>query len=129
MDYSENLYQQYKFAAQSCHHNQSKYSLHCTVKHTGCDTSLYEYVYHLSNDMKHDFTFTCTAVHHHLEVDRSSTICFASDHCATQYKSKYIFKQWQLLPKEIGMSATVYYDVSGHGNSLVDAMSGFGVKS
>ena len=26
------------------------------------------------------------------------------------------------------MSATVYYDMSGHGKGLVDAISGFGVK-
>ena len=42
MDYSENLSQQYKFEPQSCHFNNSQYSLHCTVKHTGCDTSPYE---------------------------------------------------------------------------------------
>ena len=63
-----------------------------------------------------------------MEVDKPSTINFKSDNCATQYKSKYIFKQCQLLAKENGMSDTVYYDVSGHGKGLVDAMSGYGVK-
>ena len=92
MDYSENLSQQYKFEPQSCHFNKSQYSLHCTVKHTGCDTLLYEYTYHLSDEMKQDFAFTSTVVCHLLEVNKPSTTRFKSDNCATQYKSKYVFK-------------------------------------
>ena len=115
-DYFDNLSQEYKFELQSCHFNKSWYSPHCTVKHTGCDTLPYEYVSHLSLEMKHDFTFTSTVVRHLLEVDKSSTIHSKSDNCTTQCKSKYIFKQWQSLTKENGMSW------------LVDAMSGFGVE-
>ena len=103
-------------------------SHHWMIKHTGCDTSPYEYVYHLSDEMRHDFAFTFTILCHLLEVDKPSTICLKSENCAAHCKSKHIFQEWQPLAKESGMSVIVYYGVSGHGMGFVDATSGFGVK-
>ena len=62
MDYSENLSQQYKYEPQASHFNKNQYSLHCTVKHTDNKNSPYEYIYHLSNEKKHDFAFTSMVV-------------------------------------------------------------------
>ena len=128
MDFSENLSQQYKYEPQSCHFNKQQYSLHCTIQHTGCSISPHEHFYHLSDDMKHNFAFTSSVVHHLLELHNPSVIRFKSDNCSTQYKSKYVFKQWQILAMKTQKMVIVYYGVSGHGKGLVDAMSGFGVK-
>ena len=67
-------------------------------------------------------------MHHLLELENPSVIRFKSDNCATQYKSKYVFQQWQSLAKETIKTVIVYYGVSGHGKGLEDAMHGFGVK-
>ena len=61
-DYSEDLSQRYKFEHQSFHFNKKQYSLYCTVKHTSDKNSLYEYIYQLSDEMKHDFVFTSVVV-------------------------------------------------------------------
>ena len=85
-------------------------------------------MYHLSDEIKHDSAFTSVVVHHLLEQDDPETIRLKSDNCSTQYKSKYVFKQWQLLAQKSEKIVLVYYGVSGHGKGLVDAMSAFGVK-
>ena len=129
MDYSENLSQQYKYEPQSSHFNKNQYSLHCTVKHTDNKNSPYEYIYHLSDEKKHDFAFTSMVVNHILQLHNpSDTIRLKSDNCSTQYKCKYVFNKWQELAKETSKTVVVYYGVLGHGKGLVDAMSGFGVK-
>ena len=65
MDYSENVSQQFK--PQSSHFNKQQFSLHCTVKHTSNEDSPYHYMYHLSDEMKHDSAFTSVVVYHLLE--------------------------------------------------------------
>ena len=89
MDFSENLTQLFKYEPQSSHFKKSQYSLHCTVKHTGLEESSYHYLYHLSNVMQHDLTFTSAVVN---EIIKSNgipeIICFKSDNCSTQYKYK-----------------------------------------
>ena len=85
-------------------------------------------MYHLSDEMKHDSAFTSVVVHHLLEQDDPEIIRLKSDNCSTQYKSKYVFKQWQLLAQKSEKIVLVYYGVSGHGKGLVDAMSAFRVK-
>ena len=129
MDYSENLSQQYKYEPQSSHCNKNQYSLHCTVKHTGDNNSPCEYIYHLSDEKKHDFAFTSVVVNHILELKHPCNIIrLKSDNCTTQYKCKYVFKRRQILAKETSKTVIVHYGVLGHAKGLVDAMSGFGVK-
>ena len=129
MDYSENLSQQYKYESQSSHFNKNQYSLHCTVKHTGDNNSPYEYIYHISDEKKHDFAFSSVVANHILELNHPCNIIWLkSDNCSTQYKCKYVFKGWQILAKETSKTVIVYSGVSGHGKGLLDAMSGFGVK-
>ena len=82
----------------------------------------------LSDEMKHDSAFASVVVHHLLEQDDPEIIRLKSDNCSPQYKSKYVFKQWQLLAQISEKIVLVYYGVSGHGKGLVDAMSAFGVK-
>ena len=68
-DYSENMSQMYKEEAQSRHFNKSSYSLHCTVEHINREKHLYilspyyYYLYHFSNDMKHDYALMATIAH------------------------------------------------------------------
>ena len=84
----------------------------CPVKHIRNGSLPYEYIYHLSNVMKHDFAFISSVVHHLLELDNPSVIPFKSNNCSTQNKSKYVFKQWQLLTAETMKSVIVYYRFS-----------------
>ena len=54
LDYSENLQGTPKFEPQSAHFSKKQY-IHCTVSHVNTnDKENYEYLYHLSNDTKHD---------------------------------------------------------------------------
>ena len=85
MDYSENLSQQYKFKPQSSHFNKQQFSLPCTVKQTSNEDSAHHYMYHLSDEMKHDSAFTNVVVHHLLEQDDPEIIRLKSDNCSTQY--------------------------------------------
>ena len=130
MDYSENLTQLFKYEPQSSHFNKSQYSLHCTVKHTGNNESPYQYLYHLSNEMKHDHAFTSAVVNNILESNGAPPIIrLKSDNCSTQYKCKSIFRYWNNLAKSKHTKVILYYGASGHGKGLVDAMSASGVKS
>ena len=51
MDYSENINLTAKHEAQSAHFSGRQYTLHCTVLEEGDSVS---YLYHLSNDTRHD---------------------------------------------------------------------------
>ena len=126
LDYSENIAQQYKYEPQSAHFSKRQFSLHCTVKHT---PTLNEYIYHLSDEMRHDHVFTTTVLRHLIDQSESNIIRIKSDNCSTQYKSKYVFKAWQTVASETGKTLITFYGASGHGKGLVDAMSSFGVKA
>ena len=56
-------------------------------------------------------------------------ICIKSGNCSQQYYCLHVFEAYLKLSKEIKKSVILYYGVSGHGQGLVDAMAGFGVKS
>ena len=85
-------------------------------------------MYHLSDEMKHDSAFTSVVVYHILEQDDPEIIRLESDNCSTQYKSKYVLKQWHLMAQKSEKVVLVYYGVSCHGKGLVDAMSAFRLK-
>ena len=51
-----------------------------------------------------------------------------SDSCASQYKCKWVFKQWQSIAVSKERTVMMYFVRAGHVKGLVDAMSGFGVK-
>ena len=63
-----------------------------------------------------------------LSDDTSEIIRFKSDNCSTQYKCKWIFKQWQSIAVQKGKRVIVYYGAPGHGKGLVDVMNAFDVK-
>ena len=89
MDFSENLAQSYKYEPQSSHFNKQQYSLHCTEKHFQGN---FEYLYHLSDEKKHDHAFTATVVNNILEEHNDDEIIrFKSDNCSTQYKCRWVF--------------------------------------
>ena len=78
--------------------------------------------------MKHNFAFTSSVAYHLLGLNSQSAIHSKSDNCLTQYKSKYVFNEWQALATKTKKLVIEYYDMFGHGKGLVDAMSGFGLK-
>lgn len=128
MDFSENISVTPKFEPQSAHFSKRQFTLHCTVKH---DENNNTYIYHLSNDLKHDDTFTMNVVRDILDrfPSNADVLRFKSDNCSTQYKSKYLFFKWRKLATEISKKILLYYGVSGHGKGLVDSMSAFRVKT
>lgn len=131
MDYSENLQLTPKFEPQSAHFNKVSSSLHCTVAHGINDDGHYfnSYLYHFSDETKHDSAFTFSVIDDIIERYPEITIYrFKSDNCSTQYKSKYVFNGYKTLAVKHQKVFLVYFGVSGHGKGLVDAMSGFGVK-
>ena len=126
MDYSENLITAYKFEPQSSHFNKTQYSLHCTVKQTSNGNV---YLYHLSDEKKHNQPFTSAVIDEILIFEDGTIILrFKSDNCAPQYKCKWVFLYWRTTAIKLQKVIIIYYGVSGHGKGLVDAMSGFGVK-
>ena len=129
MDYSENVSQHFKYEPQSSHFNKTQYSLHCTVKHVPGD-SPYQYIYHLSDEKKHNHAFTSAVIDHILsdELDENM-IRVKSDNCSTQYKCKWVFGFYHNLEIEKQVKILVCYGVSGHGKGLVDAMSSFSVNA
>ena len=61
--FSENFTGTHKFEPQSAHFTKKQFSLHCTVMHCEENGSLsLRYIYHLSNEMKHNAEFTFTVV-------------------------------------------------------------------
>ena len=94
-DYAENMSQLNKLEAQSCHFNKQAYSLHCTVEHINPITnsgkkSPYRYIYHLSDEMKHDFAFTSLVADHCLQLNALPTLIRRkSDNCGSQYKCRW----------------------------------------
>ena len=127
MDFSENLPQLFKHEPQSSHFNKKRYSLHCTVMH---DKEGNKSIYHLSDHFEHNFAFTFCVMNHLTSLsNEASFIGFKSDNCSTQYKCKYVFGKFAELAAERGVPVVWCYGVSGHGKGLVNAMSGFGVKS
>ena len=127
LDFSENLQQQYKFEAQSCHFNKTQYSLHCTVVHEEEDHNIY--VFHLSDDKKHDAAFVKQVLEDLVSIYPADIIRLKSDNCSCQYKCGKVFECWCQLAKELSKVILVYFGVSGHGKGLVAAMSAFGVKN
>ena len=69
-----------------------------------------------------------------LEVIALLQICnyiflYNFDNCSSQYCCQYVFQSYQKLAAELNKTIILYYGVNGHGRGLVDAMSGFGIKS
>ena len=131
MDFSENLAGTHIFEPQSAHFSKKQFSLHCTVMHCEENGSLsLRYIYHLSNEMKHNAEFTFTVVKSILEFAEDNNldiIRFKSDNCACKYKCKYLFVLFRNLAMYLNKTIIYYYGVSAHGKGLVDAMGGFGV--
>ena len=85
----------YKYKPQSSNFKKQKYSLYCMLKYVSKDDLNYNYLYHLSVEMKHNYVFEALRQLQLITFlnlgDDSEILCFKSDHSATQYKRKYIF--------------------------------------
>ena len=125
MDFSENLAQQYRYEPQSSHFSKRQFSLHCTFKHL---PNSHEYIYHLSNEMKHNYAFTATVLRQLINESSSDIIRLKSDNCAIQYKYKSVFKVFHSLAVKMQKKIVSFYGASSHKKGLVDAMSSYRVK-
>ena len=129
LDYSENLQCTPKYEPQSHHFSGTQVILHCTVVHAGDDNS---YVYHFADQFKKNHNATLLIIKDLVQTyhkSSSDTIRIRMDNCAVQYKCKSVFAGYRKLAMETKKPVMIYYGVPGHGKGLVDAMSGFGVKS
>ena len=127
MDFSENIAMKPKFEVQDAHFSGKQYSLHRSVVEPGTQ----KYFYHLSDDRTHGPEFV-----HEVLVDlfdklsiKNKTTMIKSDNAPTQYKNKYAFNSMQTLSNDYNVKIVGIYDATGHGKSLIDAMSSLGVKS
>ena len=114
----------YKYKPQSSHFSKQQYSLHCTVRTKYLDSQpTHNYLYDLSDEMKHDYAFTASVVDHVLSPeDLLETLRFKLDNYSTKYKSKYVFEYWRSQSVKCNRSVIVYYGVSGHGKGSVNAV-------
>ena len=129
LDYSENITVTPKYEPQDAHSSAKQTSLHCAVVHNPYNAGV-QYAYHLSDVEKHDFTFTEAVVRDLLsKFDVNSIVRIKSDNCGSQYCSLHVFQSYKWLSKDLGKTIILYYGVNGHGRGLVDAMSGFGLKT
>ena len=60
---------------------------------------------------------------------RNETIVVKSDNAPTQYKNKWAFESYNSLAKKYNVRIIRIYGAAVHGKGVIDAMSGFGVKS
>ena len=131
MDYSENISATPKEEPQDAHFSGKQTSLHCTVAYL--PDGNHQYQYHMSDDLGHDTTFTVHVVRDLLaqysDYKNYDLVRFKSDNCSVQYCCKNVFFQYSQLSQEINKPIIIYYGIAGHGRGLVDAMSGFGLKT
>ena len=89
-------------------------------------------MYHLSNNTNHDTVMTEAILNdliaNYPEIIESGILTLRSDNCATQYKSRLVFKALMELAKKYNIQIIFFYGEAGHGRSLIDAMAWFGYK-
>ena len=128
LDYSENVSGTPKFEPQDAHFSKRQFSLHCTVVHFG--DKEHHFLYHLSDDLTHGWCYTEKVVEDIIKMYPDAQIYrFKFDNCSPQYKSLNIFPIFLRLAALNKKIIIGYYGVKGHGKGLVDAMSGFGLKT
>ena len=132
MDFSENVSGSVKYEPQDAHFSKKQFSLLCTVAHHPESNT---YLYHLSDNRKHNHSYTKTVVasliNHYREVNvyRLITVSDKSDNCGEQYKCLNVFPIFHQLAMKRKKMFVYYYCVKGHGKGLVDAVSGFRLKT
>ena len=86
----------------------------------------------MSDDTNHDSVMTMeilkTILEDHPEIIETGKLVLRSDNCATQYKSRFVFKALLDLAEEHQIRIDFFYGEAGHGRGLIDAMAWFGCK-
>ena len=126
-DFSENIAIKTKSEVQEAHFSGKQCALHCTIVQPG----EVKFVYHLSDDTTHDPSFVQQVledIFDRWEI-RDETIVVKSDNAPTQYKNKWAFESYNSLAKKYNVRIIRIYGAAVHGKGVIDAMSGFGVKS
>ena len=130
-DYLENKSFSPKFEPQDAHFSSKQTSLHCTVVHDNEKDPNYRY--HINEDKGHCSSFTLVITKDLMENFNNSKnhplIHIKSYNCSQQYCYLHVFESYLKVSKEIKKPVILCYGVNGYGWGLVDALSGFGVKS
>ena len=106
---------------------EKQYALHCTIVRPG----EVKFAYHLSDDATHNPSFVqkeLEDIFNRWEI-RDKVIVGKSDNARTRYKNKWAFESYSSLAKKYNVHIIRIYGAAGHGKSMTDAMSSFGVKS
>ena len=131
IDFSENISVTPKYEPQAAHFSGKQTSLHCTVVYHP-ELPKPTYMYHISDNTTHNSVFTDHVIRDLIQkfnAEDYPLIRIKSDNCAAQYCSLHVFEAYQRLANVLVKTIIIYYGVNGHGKGLVDAMSGFGVKT
>ena len=130
LDFSMNIAITPKKEVQAAHFSGKQYSLHCLIL-TNEKLGINHYIYHLSDDTRHDWAFVHEILHDvFIQYDiKQQTVIIKSDNYSEQYKCLNTFGSMVSLCDEFGLTVIRVYSPAGHGKGTIDAMSSFGVKS
>ena len=133
VDFAENYLCKYQDEIQSAHWSYRQVSVHPCVfffpcSESDCSKVDTEYVVFLSDDIKHDASFTKHVFDHCIQYAKSKnavSLHIYSDGCGSQYKSKTtFFHLTQLQRKHSDIKITRHFFGSNHGKSLCDSCGG-----
>ena len=126
MDFSEKVFES-QYEPQDAHFSQKQFLLRYTVTH---HPDFNSYIYHLSDNRKHNHNFTNAVVSSLIEHYPDVQIYrLQSNNCSEQYKCFNVFPLFLQLAMEHNKMFIYHYGVKGHGKWLVDTMTGFGLKT
>ena len=132
LDYSENIICTEKICPQDSHFDAKQISLHCAVIFSALNSDVH-YSFHLNDDKHHDTAFTTEVILDLLnkfpDYEMYPVLRFKSDNCSSQYCCKFLLPFYKDLAQKLAKPVLLYYGVNGHGRGVIDACSGFGVKS
>ena len=120
MDYSIYLKLTEKNQVLSAHFSGRQQTLHDSRVQDG-DQRVY--VFHLSDDTNHDSVMTAYIIrgliNHYPQIIKDGQHVLESDHCSTQYKSKFLFAESIKIAKEHDISIILRFGEPGHGRGLM----------
>ena len=126
LDFSQNVSLRPKDEVQSAHFSGKQFTSHCAI----VEPVQYWYHYHISGDTKHNPFFVDYLVRDIAKCNiKDEDLWIQSDNSPTQYKNKHAFNLYQKLADDFNLPIVRTYGASGHGKSVIDAMSSFGAKN
>ena len=118
VEFSENFALKLKHDVQDAHFSGKQYSLHCSI----VEPDENKYVYHLSNDTKHDPVFVNEVLEDIFKRwnIKGETIIktIKSNYAHTQYKNKSAFQSMMKISNKYNIRVIYIYGAAGHGKRV-----------